>query len=155
DDRQQAADLEASGKDRAENLMIVDMVRNDLGRIAQTGSVHVPRLFAIEQYPTVWQMTSTVRARTDASLEGILRDLFPPTSITGAPKRRAMEIIAELEATPRRAYTGTIGYMAPGRRAQFNVAIRTVLVNRREARAEYGVGSGIVWDSKWEAEEQE
>ena len=140
--------LESSVKDRAENLMIVDMVRNDLGRVAIPGSVEVPALFEIEKYPGVWQMTSTVCARTREPMARILQATFPPASITGAPKRRTMEIIAQLECSPRRIYTGTIGYMSPRRRAQFNVAIRTVLVNHASGHAEFGVGGGIVWDSQ-------
>ena len=152
DDQAQRATLIHSDKERAENLMIVDMVRNDLGRIAHCGSVQVLSLFAIEKYPTVWQMTSTVCAETDASLTQILQATFPPASITGAPKRRTMEIIAELESSPRRIYTGAIGFMAPERQTQFNVAIRTVLLHKASGRAEYGCGSGIVWDSQPDAE---
>jgi para-aminobenzoate synthetase/4-amino-4-deoxychorismate lyase len=155
DDLRKAADLRASAKDQAENVMIVDMVRNDLGRVAMTGSVHVPQLFTVEKYPTVWQMTSTVRARTGEPLDRIFQALFPPASITGVPKRRAMEIISEIETTPRRVYTGAIGFAAPGRRAQFNVTIRTLLINRSSGRAEYGVGGGIVWDSECAKEQQE
>lgn len=136
-----------SSKNRAENIMIVDMMRNDMGRIAAIGSVEVLSLFDVERYPTVWQMTSTVTATTDATLCGILGALFPCASITGAPKPRTMKIIADLETTPRRIYTGCIGFIAPNRRAQFNVAIRTVLVDRERNEAEYGVGGGIVWDS--------
>lgn len=147
DDRQKADDLYHSEKNRAENVMIVDMVRNDLGRIADTGSVHVSGLFDVEQYPTLWQMTSTVKCTTNAGMTDIFRALFPPASITGAPKTRTMQIIAELENAPRQIYTGTIGFVAPNNRAQFNVAIRTVLVDRRKGTAEYGVGGGIVWDS--------
>ena len=147
--------LRASEKERAENVMIVDMVRHDLGRVAQTGSVRADRLFEVEKYPTVWQMTSTIEARTEAGLYEIFRALFPPASITGAPKVRTMQIIAGLEQLPRRLYTGTIGFLAPGRRAQFNVAIRTLLANRRTGGAEYGVGGGITWDSDPEAEWQE
>ncbi len=147
--------LRASEKERAENLMIADMVRNDIGRIADIGRVEVPALFALERYPTVWQMTSTVYGRTRASLREIFEALFPPASITGAPKRRAMEIISELEASPRHIYTGTIGWIAPHRRAEFNVAIRTVLINHEDKRAEYGVGSGIVWDSSQDREWEE
>lgn len=154
-DREQAELLRKSEKERAENVMIVDMVRNDLGRIAQPGSVEAPRLFAVEKYPTVWQMTSTVRAQTEASLTEILRASFPPASITGAPKQRTMEIIAELESTPRRIYTGAIGLVAPGRKAQFNVAIRTLLFDRESGEAEYGVGGGIVWDSECDREQVE
>jgi|WetSurMetagenome_2_1015567.scaffolds.fasta_scaffold00105_4 para-aminobenzoate synthetase / 4-amino-4-deoxychorismate lyase len=146
-DREQADALRASEKNRAENLMIVDMVRNDMGRIAESGSVHVSSLFDIEKYPTLWQMTSTVRAETSASLTEIFRAMFPPASITGAPKNRTMRIIAELETTPRRIYCGSIGFIAPDRRAQFNVAIRSLLINKEPGRAEYGVGGGIVWDS--------
>jgi para-aminobenzoate synthetase/4-amino-4-deoxychorismate lyase len=139
--------LRTSAKNRAENVMIVDMLRNDLGRVAKVGSVEVPRLFEVERYPTVWQMTSTVTARTDASMDELFAALFPCASITGAPKTRTTQIIAGLETEPRRIYTGAIGFFGPDGAAQFNVAIRTVLVDRREARAEYGVGGGIVWDS--------
>jgi len=147
DDQAKKETLLCSEKERAENLMIVDMVRNDLGRVAFTGSVQVPSLLTAEKYPTVWQLTSTVVARTCAPLDRILQATFPPASITGAPKRRTMEIIADLESTPRRIYTGTIGFLAPGRRAQLNVAIRTILLHKPTGRAEYGVGGGIVWDS--------
>jgi len=140
--------LAVSEKDRAENLMIVDMVRNDLGRIARTGTVGVESLFDVERYPTVWQMTSTVSCRTDAGLPQIFQALFPPASVTGAPKIRTTEIIAEIEDSPRRLYTGAIGYAGPGRQACFSVAIRTVIVDVRRGRAEYGVGGGIVWDSR-------
>jgi len=139
--------LYESEKNRAENVMIVDMIRNDLGRIARTGSVKVPRLYEVEKYPTVWQMTSTVEAATAASLPEILRALFPCASITGAPKVKTMEIIASIETTPRNIYTGAIGFIAPDRRVRFNVAIRTILIDKRASRAEYGVGGGIVWDS--------
>ncbi len=142
-----AETLRHSAKDRAENVMILDMVRNDLGRIAIPGTVHPSRCFTVEQYPTVWQMTSTVRAQTRAGLPAILEALFPPASITGAPKVHTMEIIAELETRPRRIYTGAMGWIRPGNQAQFNVAIRTLLVNRSTGQAEYGVGGGIVWDS--------
>lgn len=154
DDRARRDTLRHSEKDRAENLMIVDMVRNDIGRIAHTGTVRVPLLFALEKYPTVWQMTSTVTAETTRSLTEIFTALFPPASITGAPKKSAMEIIHRLETTPRRVYTGTIGFMTPGR-AQFNVAIRTLVVNRRSEEMEYGIGSGIVWQSEAGAEWEE
>ncbi len=147
EDRAKAAWLRGSEKNRAENVMIVDMLRNDLGRVAEVGSVRVPRLFEVERYPTVWQMTSTVEAETDVSTMDLLAALFPCASITGAPKTRTTQIIAELERDPRRIYTGCIGFLAPQRRAQFNVAIRTVLVDRARRQAEYGVGGGIVWDS--------
>jgi para-aminobenzoate synthetase/4-amino-4-deoxychorismate lyase len=155
DDLAQAEALRASEKERAENVMIVDMVRHDLGRVAEIGSVSVSRLFAVEKYPTVWQMTSSIEARSAASLSDIFRALFPPASITGAPKVRTMEIIAQLEPSPRRIYTGAIGFIAPGRRAQFNVGIRTLLLDRRTGRAEYSVGGGITWGSQPEAEWQE
>ena len=147
EDQKQSEWLKHSEKNRAENVMIVDMIRNDLGRIAETGSVCVPQLFETERYPTLWQMTSTVTARTNVSLKEILRALFPCASITGAPKVRTMSIIAELESTPRNIYAGSIGYIGPGRKAQFNVAIRTALIDRLDQQAEYGVGGGIVWDS--------
>lgn len=152
EDRQRMAALRASQKDQAENVMIVDMIRNDLGRIARFGSVHVPSLLEVERYPTVLQMTSTVEARSAAPLDAILAALFPCASITGAPKVRTMQLIAGLEGGPRGVYTGAIGYLAPGRRAQLNVAIRTVLLDRRAGQASYGVGSGIVWDSDADAE---
>jgi len=155
DDQALRETLRSSAKERAENVMIVDMVRNDLGRVALPNSVDVPRLFDVEKYPSVWQMTSTVRARTREPLARILAATFPPASITGAPKRRTMEIIAQLESSPRRIYTGTIGFVAPNRRAQFTVAIRTVLIHKASGRAEYGVGGGIVWDSKPAAEHAE
>ena len=147
EDRARAEWLRNSQKNRAENTMIVDMIRNDFGRIAATGSVTVPSAYDIERYPTAWQMTSTVTARSSASPAQILAALFPCASITGAPKARTMAIIGELETTPRKLYTGAIGFFDPQRRAQFNVAIRTVLIDRRSSRAEYGVGGGIVWDS--------
>ncbi len=147
EDRERARQLAASEKNRAENVMIVDMVRNDLGRVCAPGSVEVTRLFEIERYPTLWQMTSTVEGRAVGGLPEIFRALFPPASITGAPKPRTMGIIADLEREPRSIYTGAIGFWAPGPRAQFNVAIRTVLIDRRRQTAEFGVGGGIVWDS--------
>jgi para-aminobenzoate synthetase/4-amino-4-deoxychorismate lyase len=147
EDVEQAQWLKDSEKNRAENVMIVDMIRNDLGRIAKTGSVRVPELFATEKYPTLWQMTSTAQAKTDVSLTKIFTALFPCASITGAPKVSTMRIISELETTPRKIYTGSIGYIAPNRKAKFNVAIRTALIDRETQTAEYGVGGGIVWDS--------
>ena len=147
EDSEQAQWLKASEKNRAENVMIVDMIRNDLGRIAKTGGVHVPELFTVERYPTLWQMTSIIRAKTEASLTEIFTALFPCASITGAPKVSTMRIISELETTPRNIYTGSIGYMAPDRKATFNVAIRTVWIDRQAQKAEYGLGGGIVWDS--------
>lgn len=146
--------LLASDKDRAENLMIVDMVRNDLGRVARTGSVKVEQLFALEKYPTVWQLTSTISAETDASLAELFAALFPCASIVGAPKRRTMEIIEELERDSRGIYTGAIGWLLPDRQAQFNVAIRTATLSQ-DGHIRYGVGGGIVWDSDPAQEIQE
>ena len=147
EDETQALWLRNSEKNRAENVMIVDMIRNDLGRIAKVGSVEVPHLFKTERYPTLWQMTSTVTAKTSASLTELFTALFPCASITGAPKVGTMKIISALETTPRKIYTGSIGYIAPNRKASFNVAIRTGLIDRESKQAEYGVGGGIVWDS--------
>lgn len=147
DDRHLADALRNSEKNQAENLMIVDMIRNDLGRIAEIGTVQVSQLFNVEQYPTLWQMTSSVQCLTQANLVEIWRSLFPCASITGAPKSSTMRIIAELEDSPRRIYTGAIGFLTPQQTAQFNVAIRTVLIDRNQQTAEYGVGGGIVWDS--------
>jgi para-aminobenzoate synthetase / 4-amino-4-deoxychorismate lyase len=147
EDNEQSEWLKISEKNRAENVMIVDMIRNDLGKIAEVGSVHVPHLFETERYPTLWQMTSTVTAKTNASLTEIFTALFPCGSITGAPKISTMKIIAELENTPRKIYSGTIGYLSPRRKASFNVAIRTLLIDKESQRAEYGIGGGVVWDS--------
>ncbi len=147
EDRLHAEALSRSAKDRAENVMIVDMIRNDMGRIARTGSVHVPRLFEVERHPTLHQMTSTVACRTTTPFPEILRALFPCASITGAPKVRTMQIIRALEPDPRGVYTGAIGYLAPGRKAQFNVAIRTLVLDTHTGQSEYGTGSGVTWDS--------
>ena len=151
DDRLAAA-LVASPKDRAENLMIVDLLRNDLARVARPGSVAVPALFQAERYPTVTQMTSTVTAqrRPDARLSDVLRALFPCGSVTGAPKIRAQQVIRQLEAGPRGVYCGAIGHAAPGGNAAFSVPIRTAVVQGEQAR--YDVGSGVVWDSDPAAE---
>jgi len=147
--------LRHSEKNRAENLMIVDMIRNDLGRVAEVGSVHVPRLFEVERHPTLWQMTSTVTARCRQPLVDVLTALFPCASITGAPKIRTTRIIADVEPDPRHLYTGSIGYISPGRAAQFSVAIRTAIVDRLELCLEYGAGGGIVADSSSEEEYSE
>ena len=147
DDEEQRRMLEASVKDRAENVMIADMVRNDLGRIAVPGSVSVPRIYEIEKYRTVWQMTSTVTASTKASMRDIFRALFPSASVTGAPKVASMRLIAALEDSPRQVYTGAIGYIAPERHSRFSVAIRTAVIDRKTGSGVYGIGGGIVWDS--------
>jgi len=149
---QHVADLlSRDGKNRAENVMIVDLLRNDLGRLCQVGSVTVPKLFTIEKYDTLFQMTSTVEGTLKEGVDysQVFRSLFPCGSVTGAPKIRAMEIIKELESSPRGVYTGSIGYFSPHStravRAMFNVAIRTVVLEN--GRGEMGVGSGIVYDS--------
>jgi len=146
-DLDQARRLRESEKDRSENVMIVDMVRNDLGRVARTGTIRATNLFDVERYPTVLQLTSTVAAETDASFSELMSAMFPAASVTGTPKPRTMQIIADVECSPRHIYTGTVGFVDPGGRAQFNVAIRTVLVNRLTGEAEYGIGGGIVADS--------
>ncbi len=147
EDKALALWLSESEKNRAENLMIVDMIRNDLGRIADVGSVQTPRLFEVERHPTLWQMTSTVTATSQKPVAALLGALFPCASITGAPKVRTTHIISELETGPRGIYTGCIGYIAPKRYAQFSVAIRTAVVDRESGQVEYGSGGGIVWDS--------
>lgn len=155
DDRAARETLRNSAKNLAENVMITDMMRNDLGRIAEPGSVVAESLFAIEKYPTVWQMVSTVRARSAASIASIFAALFPCASITGAPKAASMRLIAALEEEPREVYTGSIGFLRPGREAQFSVAIRTSWIDSRSGTARYGVGGGIVWDSNAEDEYRE
>lgn len=147
-----AEQLHESAKDRAENLMIVDLLRNDLGRVADNGSVVVNRLFEIEEYPTVWQMVSEISAQVEGrSFGDILRALFPCGSITGAPKVRAMQIVGELEAAPRGVYTGALGWLAPDGDFRLNVAIRTLEL-MAGGRGKLGVGSGIVADSDAAAE---
>lgn len=141
------SDLASSEKDRSENLMIVDMVRNDLAKISATGSVSVGELFAIKRFPTVWQQVSSISGETGAGLGEIFSALFPCASIIGAPKARTMELIRELETEARGIYTGAIGLVKPGRRARFSVAIRTLTIDKRNNNANYGVGCGIVWDS--------
>ncbi len=148
DDRERARRLAASEKERAENLMIADMARNDLGRVARPGTVAASDLFAVERYPTLLQMTSTVTAESDAPVAEIVAALFPCASITGAPKASTSRIIARLEDGPRGVYTGAVGWIGPGRRARFGVAIRTAVVDRERGSAVYGVGGGIVWDSR-------
>lgn len=150
-----ARQLQRCTKNMAENVMITDMVRNDFGRIAEPGSVETSSLFGVEKYPTVWQMVSEVTCKSKANIPAVFNALFPPASITGAPKAAAMDIIARLETALRKIYTGSIGYMGPDRQCQFNVAIRTVLVDKKNNSAEYGVGGGIVWDSDAHSEWQE
>lgn len=154
EDREAARLLSLDPKERAENLMIVDLLRNDLGMISRTGSVRTESLFDVETLPTVHQMTSTVRSELapGVGLTGIFRALFPCGSVTGAPKRRTMEIIAGLEYSPRGPYTGCIGYISPGPEAVFSVAIRTAVIDIETGRGELGIGSGVTWDSRPEAE---
>lgn len=148
--------LKNDEKNQAENRMIVDLLRNDVSLISEVGTLDVPELFRIESYPTVHQMVSRVRARLlpDLSIERVFAALFPCGSITGAPKIRAMEILRELESSPRDAYCGAIGWIAPDGRMRFNVAIRTITLFK-DGRATYNVGGGIVFDSTAESEYQE
>ena len=155
EDLEQASWLEQDPKNRSENMMIVDLLRNDMNRISEVGSEHVERLCQVEQYSTVWQMTSTIKSqlRPDVELVEIFRSLFPCGSITGAPKIATMEIIKNLEPQPRGVYCGTIGLLLPNGRRIFNVAIRTIQLH--QGQAIYGVGGGITWDSTWESEYRE
>jgi para-aminobenzoate synthetase/4-amino-4-deoxychorismate lyase len=151
------AALRASAKERAENIMIVDLLRNDLARVATTGGVRVTSLCRPERYETVHQLTSEVvaRLRPDAGLVDVVRALFPCGSVTGAPKRRTMEILRELEDGPRGVYCGAVGLVAPADapvQARFCVPIRTAVVDRATGRAEYGTGGGITWGSRPAAE---
>jgi len=148
-DESAARALAGDEKQRAENLMIVDLMRNDLSRVARPGSVAVPRLFEVERYPTVHQMVSTVAAELAQGLDAIdaLAALFPCGSVTGAPKIRAMQVISEVEASPRGVYTGAIGRLDASGDAMFNVAIRT-LASEEPGRALLGLGSGVVADSR-------
>jgi para-aminobenzoate synthetase / 4-amino-4-deoxychorismate lyase len=160
DERMREA-LMASPKDRAENAMIVDLLRNDLGRVAQRGTVAWSDVFEVERFETVWQLTSKIHAdlRADADLAAVFAALFPCGSVTGAPKVSTMAIIADLEDAPRGVYCGTVGYVAPPNapepRARFNVAIRTVVQDASTGRAVYGVGGGITWGSRAGAEYDE
>lgn len=141
--------LASSEKNRAENVMIVDLCRNDLSRVCEVGSVRATSLFDVEPYPTVWQMVSTVEGdlRPGTRLSDIFAAVFPAGSITGAPKSSSMRLIAELEHAPRGIYCGAIGFASPNGHAAFNVAIRTMAVNAATGAAGYGVGGGITWDS--------
>ena len=155
EDLKETAWLEQDPKNRSENMMIVDLLRNDMNRISEVGSEHVERLCQVEQYSTVWQMTSTIKSqlRPDVDLVEIFRSLFPCGSITGAPKIATMEIIKDLEPQPRGVYCGTIALLLPNGRRIFNVAIRTIQLHKGQAI--YGVGGGITWDSTWESEYHE
>ncbi len=142
DDAAAALALSRDPKQRAENLMIVDLLRNDLSRVSKVGTVHVPALFQVETYPTVHQMTSVIVSEIEAGKDAVdvVEALFPCGSVTGAPKIRAMELIAELEGGPRHVYTGSIGELGPGGHASFNVAIRTLTLKAGEGRALMGLG---------------
>lgn len=157
EDRWLADALGASTKDRAENLMIVDLLRSDLGRVCLPGTVHVPALWEVERYPTVWQMTSSVtgRLRDGVELTDLFRALFPSGSVTGAPKISTMGVIADLERSPREVYCGAIGWIRPGGDCAFSVPIRTAWIDREGGRITYGTGGGVVWDSTPEAEYDE
>jgi para-aminobenzoate synthetase / 4-amino-4-deoxychorismate lyase len=160
EDQARAQALSRSPKEQAENVMIVDLLRNDLGKVAQAGTVEVPQLYELERFDTLWQLTSTVtaRLRPNTGLLEIMRALFPCGSVTGAPKERTMALIADMEKNRRGAYCGAIGVVAPpgnAFRARFSVAIRTAVIDRATGEAVYGVGSGITWDSSPVAEHDE
>lgn len=157
DDCGRALALARSSKERAENVMVVDLLRNDVGRVAEPGTVQVPALFTLEAFPTVWQLTSTVTGQVPAGtgVERLFGALFPCGSVTGAPKVAAMAAIADLERSRRGVYCGAIGWVGPGRRgprARFAVAIRTLVVDHRSDVAEYGVGGAVTWPSVDSAE---
>jgi para-aminobenzoate synthetase / 4-amino-4-deoxychorismate lyase len=160
EDRRQENALRTSPKERAENIMIVDLIRNDAARVARVGGVRVRDLCEVERYETVLQLTSTVAAqlRPGVALPELFGALFPSGSVTGAPKTSTMALISELERTPRGVYCGAIGFVAPtghSLRARFNVAIRTAVLDRALGTAEYGVGGGITWSSDPHAEHRE
>ncbi len=147
--------LKGSPKERAENVMIVDLLRSDLGKLAVSGTVAVPELLTLETHPTFHTLTSTVTATLppETGLPDLFRALFPCGSVTGAPKVSTMKLIRDLEPTPRGVYCGAIGYVKPGGKAIFSVPIRTLVFS--QYGAEYGVGSGVTWDSRAEAEYRE
>ncbi|TIU91005.1 MAG: aminodeoxychorismate synthase component I, partial [Mesorhizobium sp.] len=156
EDKRLKAFLLNDEKNQAENRMIVDLLRNDISLISEVGTLEVPELFRIESYPTVHQMVSRVRAKLlpDLTIRQIFAALFPCGSITGAPKIRAMEILHDLEATPRDVYCGAIGWIAPGGTMRFSVAIRTISLFS-SGEAVYNIGGGVVFDSTAEEEYQE
>lgn len=151
EDKKNAEALINSDKEKAENLMITDLMRNDLGKISKEGSVHVQNLFSVEKYKTIFQMTSTIQSELLDSIEwkDIFKELFPGGSITGAPKLRAMQLIQELEK-PRGVYTGAIGVIQPNQNAVFSIGIRTLEL--KKGKGNIGIGSGITWDSDPEKE---
>ena len=148
--------LKRSAKDKAENVMIVDLLRNDIGKISKTGSVQPYNLFHIEKYESLFQMVSSVKAelKKDISFGDIIKNLFPCGSVTGAPKIRTMEIINKLEQYTRGIYTGSAGIIGK-KSSVFNVAIRTIKIEKETGKGEIGIGSGIVWDSIPEEEYKE
>ncbi|MET0363946.1 MAG: anthranilate synthase component I family protein, partial [Sphingobium sp.] len=153
-DARAVAELRSDPKQRAENLMIVDLIRNDLSRVCRPGSVRVPDLFTVESYPTVHQLTSRVVGQLGEGIDAVdaLAALFPCGSVTGAPKIRAMQVIAEVERHRRGLYTGSIGSIDPDGNARFNVAIRTISLEKGAVQGVMGIGSGIVADSDPAAE---
>lgn len=160
--KRNARRLKDDPKNRSENLMIVDLLRNDLGRIAKPGTVKTTRLFEVEEHPTLYQMTSTVEAKIarEIDMHTLFKNIFPSGSVTGAPKIRTMQIIQELEKEERNIYTGSIGYITPQRDMFFNVAIRTLLLSpfhdsRFTFHGELGIGSGITYDSDPQKEYEE
>jgi para-aminobenzoate synthetase/4-amino-4-deoxychorismate lyase len=157
EDDERASALAASPKERAENVMIVDLIRNDLSRVAEAGTVRATSLFDVQRLPTVLQMTGTVEARVtpETSTWDIFAALFPCGSVTGAPKIAACRVIAALEDDPRGVYCGAIGHIAPDGTVTFSVAIRTLTIDHATGRAEYGAGGGITWDSASAAEHDE
>ncbi|MFH1855835.1 MAG: aminodeoxychorismate synthase component I [Candidatus Omnitrophota bacterium] len=150
DDTAKRIELLNSRKNRAENIMIVDLLRNDLGKISKTGTVKPFNVFEIEKHSTLFQMTSSIKATLEnkTELSGILKNLFPSGSITGAPKIKTMQIIEELEKEPRGIYTGSAGFISPDKESVFNVAIRTIYIDKKKKKGEMGIGSGIVYDSE-------
>lgn len=157
DDNDKSEELKSSLKNRAENIMIVDLIRNDIGRVSLGGGVYTKSIFDVEKYDTLFQMTSTVSAslKKDITWYELFKNIFPPGSVTGAPKIRTMQIIGSLEKEPRHIYTGSIGFMSPDKRGAFNVAIRTILLDKKTRQAQMGIGSGIVWDSDVRKEYEE
>ncbi len=149
-------ELQSSEKNRAENLMIVDLLRNDMSRVSEVGSVTVPELFSVERFATLHQMTSCITSQVckGITFKELFRALFPCGSITGAPKVRAMQIIRDIETQPREAYCGSIGWIAPNGAMEFNVAIRTLLC-RQDQTVQMNVGGGIVYDSTAQSEYEE
>jgi para-aminobenzoate synthetase/4-amino-4-deoxychorismate lyase len=156
DDKNQQLFLINSKKDRAENLMIVDLLRNDLGKISRFGSVKLKSLFDIEKYETLFQMTSEIEGELNEEIKfsDVIKNIYPGGSVTGAPKIRTMEIIHELEKEKRKVYTGGIGYIKKNE-TKFNLAIRRIVIDQKKGTGELGIGSGIVWDSNPQNEYRE